>query len=76
MDLTERGKIINFLALKRLSLLEGEDLFERGDLIEDLGYDTIRTCKRRGENSYLLPCPSSPLSFMCLPRKVTLAYSL
>ena len=37
MGLIERGKVISFLPLKSLSLLEGEGLLERGDLTEDLG---------------------------------------
>ena len=37
MGLIDRGKIINFHPLKRLSLLDGEGLLEREDSIEDLG---------------------------------------
>ena len=37
MGLIEMGKVINFLPLKRLSLLEAKGLLERGDLTEDLG---------------------------------------
>ena len=67
MGLTERGKLINCLPLKRLNVLEGEGLFEKGRLNRGfrVRYDKDMQEERR-EQLF------APLPFMRLPRRLHL----